>query len=358
MVRVVSKVIPLVVLLLSSHALQAAEAVSVDVIKAKAQSSQQVLTLTGSVEAKQNAQLAPLQSGVVQEIFVEEGDKVSKGQKLMVLDTRLAELNLAQSKAAVAASQAAKSEAERLYKEVISLSEKQLVAETLLAERKSGVEVAVAELRQATSQLAYQKEIVARHTLYAPFEGLIAQRHIDLGEWLSSQSVVFTLVEQQKLRVKLAIPQEYYGQLGRGDAIEAVVTPDFASGQSITAQLNRVVNVASDISRTITGFVDIPANNYLVAGMSAQVELMLPASEQSLIWLPKSAVKQHPDGGFSVFTSANNKAKRILVTIAKYQGDKVAVLGAPENASYIVSGVELLKDGDPLKINQLSGDAL
>ena len=72
----------------------AAESIQVDVVYPESSQVQQVLTLTGTVEAVQNAALASLQSGVVKSLYVEIGDKVTKGQPLMALDAKLANLNL------------------------------------------------------------------------------------------------------------------------------------------------------------------------------------------------------------------------------------------------------------------------
>lgn len=335
---------------------------TVDVYRATAEQHRQTLTLTGTVEAKQNAALAPLQSGVIAALFVEVGDKVVKGQKLLSLDAKLAQLSLAQIKASKTAAQAQKDEAQRLYEEVVKLSKKQLVAETLLAERLSALQIAQAGLGRANAQLKQQQEVLSRHTLYAPFSGVIANRQVDLGEWVTQQTPVYTLVEQNQLRLRVAIPQEYFSQL-RGTEIseqkvQVTVTPDFTEGLSFGATLDRLVSVANNTSRTLTGLVYLPDNPNLVAGISAKAVIQLPSDEQTLVWLPKSAIKQHPDGGSSVFTVDGNQAKRLLVKITKQQGQKVAVTGLDVDKPFVVSGVELLKDGDKVKVNRTTGSAL
>ena len=339
---------------MSSHA----EPTKVDTFYPVAAQNQQILIFTGTVEAKQNAALAPLQSGVVSALFVEEGDKVKKGQKLMALDAKLAELSLSQSIAQVAAEKTAKVEAERLYKEVVSLSKKQLVAETLMSERLSSWEVAKANLERAKAELAHQKEVVARHTLYAPFPGVIAQRNLDLGEWVTQQTQAFTLVEEDNLRLSIDIPQEHYATLAGTNDVAVTVTPDFSQSQPLVAKISKLVAVANNSSRTFRALVDLPEQSLLVAGMSARAEVSVPNSQQDMLWLPKSAIKQHPDGGRSVFTVVDNKANRVLVEVIKQQGDKVAVVGAPIDAAYVISGVELLKQGDELSVNLVQGDAL
>ncbi|WP_448552353.1 efflux RND transporter periplasmic adaptor subunit [Thalassotalea montiporae] len=345
----------------------------VDVLKAEEQALRQTLSLTGTIEARQHAQLATLEAGVVAAMLVEAGDYVAKGDPLLVLDDKLAALTLAQREASLAAAQAALIEAQRLYEEVVTLSKKQLVAETLMAERESGVAIANAEFKRVQAEVAQQQEVVNRHRLYAPFDGVISERHVDLGEWITQQRPAFTLVEQAKLRLKLAIPQEYFSQLSsanltnrensvNGQIIGVNVTPDAAptniANPPIRATLSRIVSDASNTSRTITGYVDLPLDENLVAGMSARADIILPNTQDQLsrlIWLPKTAIKQHPDGGRSVFTVEQNRAKRHLVKVVETQGEQVAVTGAPSNSDFVVTGVALLKDGALLAVNRIKG---
>ncbi len=356
--RTLSLTLSYCLMVFSAHFAYAAEIVAVDVYQAKVSPTNQVLSLTGSIEAKQHADLAPLQSGVIAELFVEVGDQVEQGQKLLSLDDKLAQLGLKQAMAQRAAVLAQKHEAERLYKEVIELSKRQLVAETLLGERLSGLEIAKAELGRVDAELAQQEEILARHTLFAPFAGVIAQRHIDVGEWVTQQSPVLTLVEQAGMRLNINIPQEYFKQFANNKDIDVIVTPDVSEAISFDAKLDRLVSVASHSSRTLTGLVNLPDELNLVAGMSARADIQLPMSSQAFVWLPKAAIKQHPDGGTSVFVAEQKRAKRVIVDVVNTEGNQVAVLGADAKHAFIISGVELLKDGDAIRVNQVQGDTL
>lgn len=325
------------------------QSAEVEVIKAEADTSLATLTLIGTVEATQNAQLAQLESGVVAELSVEVGDIVKQGDKLLVLDTELAKHGVAQQQASVAAAKAALTEADRLLAEIITLSKQQLVAETLMAERQADVEIAKAELSREKALLAQEKETLDRHTLYAPFSGVIAKRYVNLGEWVTQQTPVFNLVKQDDLRLNVAIPQEYLLALSSSDVVAVRVTPDFTQAESIDATLNRIVAVADSSNRTVTGLVYLPDNKNFMAGMSAMAEISVPASEQETVWLPKSAIKQHPDGGQSVFSVVAGKTQRHLIQTVNQQGDWVAVTGVPNQASVVVSGVALLKDNESVR---------
>lgn len=342
-----------------------AQTTAVDVFYPKPSTAYKTLKLTGTVEAAQNADLASLQAGVIEQLFVEVGDKVSKGQKLLALDATLAKLTLAETKASVGSSKVSLAEAKRLYQEVLALSKQQVVAQTLINERKAAVAAANAELARQTASLARQTELINRHTLYAPFAGVIASRNADLGEWVTQQTSVFNLVEQDKLRLALAVPQEYYqylnhdqGQNTEQAPVSALITPDFNGATSFTRTISRLVAVSNQQSRTLLVHIDLSdeqqkQTSALVPGMSATAELQFSLNQQNqtpVIWLPEQALKQHPDGGSSVFAVVNNQAKRFIVNVLEKREQQVAVTGAPAEHAYVASGIALLRDGQALTI--------
>ena len=328
--------------ILSSYAIS--KNVEVDVIEPKLQTAETLLHLTGSIEAKQNSALTPLQSGLIAELYVEQGDMVLKGQKLLALDDKLARLELDQLLSELSASQLNVEEKQRLYDETLSLKEESLIAETSIQQRRSELVIAKAQKAQIQSKVNRQQEIVARHKLYAPFSGVVSRRNVDLGEWVTQQTPVFSLVEGQSLRLKVAIPQEYYSQLVDKINIPVTVIPDAAVNLSKQVKLTRLVQAADPISRTFTGLIDLNDARGLASGMSAQAQLVIPEQQQQVIWLPKKALKVHPDGGHSVFYFENGQAHRMLVKVHEYKLDSIGVVGADANKLYIASGVELLKD--------------
>ena len=328
----------------------AATPTNVQVVYPKISQQAESLILTGTVEAPQSSALAPLQTGLISTLAVEKGQEVTKGQILMVLDSQLIELSVQQAQASVQAAIAAQQESERLYQESLTLSKKQLVAETLIAERKANVTIANAEVRQAKTQYQLQQNMLSRHTLRAPFAGLIVDRYVNIGEWVTQQNPAFQLISQDNLRLVVSIPQEYYQALKTSPNIDVNVTPDFVNATKVHAKLDVLVNSAANESRTLVGLIELTDNQDWLVGMSAQAEIILPSSEQQIAWLPKSAIKQHPDGGSSVFTVVENKARQVNVTIIEDQGDLVAVSGIPSRLPVVSSGVAVLRNGTALVV--------
>ena len=135
-----------------------ASTTSVDVITAQQSQDKQVVALTATVEAVQDAQLAAQQSGLVAKLLVDAGDRVEQGAVLLQLDDTLAQLNLTQANASVKAARVARREAQRLYEEVLALSKQKVVAQTTIDERRANAEVATAKLakQQANYSMVQQ----------------------------------------------------------------------------------------------------------------------------------------------------------------------------------------------------------
>ena len=325
--------------------------INVDVFYPNQTQSNLTIILTGTVEAKQRAQLAPLEAGRVKQLEVEIGDIVTTGQTLLSLDSKLAELEVQAAKASLMATQVNLNEANRLYQEVLLLSKQQLVAQTLISERAALLANSEAQLANAQATLSLRQELLNRHTLQAPFAGVIAQRNVDLGEWITQQTPVLTLVAQDDLRLTISIPQQYYSRLAKQLNVSVKVVPDSVDAASFSAVLNRFIPVSDPVTRTFMAQIDLPKESNLVAGMSARAQISLPNTNQNTFMLPRSAIKQHPDGGSSVFIVKNGMAKRIITSYVQMSGNLVEISDHPVDLPYIVTGVELLKDGTPVTAN-------
>jgi len=317
--------------------------IQVDVIYPERIEKSQTILLPGTIQAKQHAQLASLESGRVASLVTEVGDVVEEGQVLLSLDDQLAQLQVAGAAAEVKAAELNLQEAKRLYDEVQRLSAQQVVAKTLIAERAALLANAEVELARVKANLSLQQERLKRHNLVAPFAGVIAERNVDVGEWVTPQNAVLTLVAQRDLRLSIEIPQQYHRTLGETHAVEVKVMPDMIGADPIVATLSRLVPVTDTQTRTFTAQIDLPDNatSGLIAGMSANAELTFPDSAQAAIVLPRTAIKQHPDGNSSVFVVVNNRAKRVVTEFSNMPDDQVMIYGQPANQAYIISGVEM-----------------
>lgn len=329
------------------------EPLKVNVVFPQKLSNERTLAFSGTIEAKQRAQISTLEQGIVASINVDVGDFVQQGQVLLSLDKRLATLSVEAAKASLQAAEVNLAEAKRLYQEVLALSENQVVPQTLILERAAVQSGAQAAFARERANLALQEELLSRHTLRAPFSGVIAMRSTEVGEWLTVQAPAFELVNNKDLRLNLSIAQEFYQEFSSRSNIPVSIQAD-AGGPTINASISRLVPVTNRTNRSFLAQIDLPANTPLIAGMSARANVGMGSSGGKEVELPRSAIKQHPDGGSSVFIVDNGVAKRLIVDYSTAANGNVIVKlndSALANRQFIVSGVELLRDGDKVQAN-------
>jgi RND family efflux transporter MFP subunit len=332
-----------------------ANTINVDVVYAKEEARNLEIELSGNIKALNDAQLTSLESGIVKSLEVDEGDQVTLGQTLIRLDDSLALIELAQANAAYHTAEIKAQEDLRLFNEIVSLAKQKVVAKTQLAERKANAANSNAKLSEAKAKVKLQQEMVNRHVLLAPFSGTIAERNTDLGEWVSPQSKILQLVSDDSLRIFIDIPQEYFNDVNKDPRIKVLVTPDIEPQQTIELSLSQFIKVSNPVSRTFKARIDLPPETQLVSGMSARVRLILPTQNGTQVNLPKSSLKRHPDGSYSVYSVVQDKVKRMPVKLINSTFNNVVVQGVPQNAAIIVSGNDLLIENQTVSVSKEKG---
>lgn len=323
----------------------AQDGVPVRAILPQAQGLSEELILSGSLTAQHNANLSSRTAGLVSELLVDTGSQVSKGQPLLKLDTALAQHELAQRRAAYEAAQSLQIEQLRLVKEAEELTAQHLFPQTELAIRQAALAGAAASLQQAKANLAQQQEVLERHTLTAPFSGVIAQRHTDMGEWVALGSPVLQLVSVAPLLLDVQVPQEYFATLPNLARID--VRADMLPGITLEAQLLSTVPVGDSRARSFLARVEITDEQHtLLPGTSASAIFHFKRANNSVLIVPPDALLRHPDGSFSVFAVRDNNAYRFNVRLGRSSEQGVEVLsGLPTGLPVVIRGNEILRDG-------------
>lgn len=308
-------------------------------------------SLTGSLTAERDADLSPRVDGLVAALRVDAGERVEAGQILLELDATLAGHALARARAASAEAAARVAEAQRLLDEAARAGN--ALPATQLATREAELRLAEANLAAVREAEREQAELLARHRLPAPFAGVIAERRVDEGEWVTRGTPVLRLVAPAPVRLDLRAPQERYAELT--DAVEVRVFPDAAPGEPLQARIEARVPVTDAGARTflLRLRVEDPAGR-LLPGMSARAEFALPASEPALA-VPRDALLRQPDGGYSLFVvegeGATGVARQRSVRVLRDQGAMVAVgEGIAAGERVVVRGNEALRDGQAVRV--------
>lgn len=337
------------VTLLSALA-QAQDSVPVTVVMPQERGLAEQLHLSGSLTALHNANLSSRTAGLVAELLVDAGAVVTKNQPLLQLDTALASHELAQRRAALNAAEVLQTERQRLVTEAEQLTAQQLFPQTELALRRAALSEAQAMYQQAQASFLQQQEVLARHTLTAPFAGVIAGRSTDVGEWLALGTPVLQLVSLTPLLLDIRVPQEYYSTLSSLRRIE--VRADVLPAQTLSARLLATVPVGDSSARSFLARLEVDDKQQgLLPGTSATATLYFEREDSNVLVVPPDALLRHPDGNFSLFAIQDDKAYRHNVTVGRSSEQGVEILsGLPRQQPVVVRGNEILRDGQQVRI--------
>ncbi len=301
------------------------------------------LPLTGQLKSGRETDLAANASGRVTSTRVERGAHVKAGDILATLDVRAAALSATEARAhadnAATSAASAKLECERVRALVASGSLGKAELDRVEAQCKASEHSVAAA--QARSLLAAQN--VGDGVIRAPFAGVIAERYVDVGEFVRQDSKVVTLVDLTALRLELTIPETHITAARAG----AKVTFSVAGypGRTFTGKLEligaSVRNATRDIVAEAT--VDDADGAVLRPGMFASVRL--EAAEQPTPVVPKTAIATR-DGRTTAFVVMNGRVEQRVVQTTETLGDEIAVVrGVAEGEHVVVAPTEALRNG-------------
>lgn len=338
---------------LSMTGTAAAQLAPVELAGAELRAIVEALNLTGTLTSPNTAQLSPDVEGRLVEIRVDAGYRVDAGDTLFRLDDELARLDLEQAMAAEEEAEANLGDAERRLGEVQRLVARQSFPESEARTIASQVERNRAILHRRRAERAQAAAMLERHTLEAPFDGVIAARHADLGERVSTDTHVLELVAVDRLQLDLRVPQSYFQRVGNQTVVSIRV--DAMPGESFEATVDRVVPVSDPDARTflVRTYVD-NREARMTPGMSVRAVLRIGTGREGVV-VHRDALIRYPDGRTVVWVARGDGGKRtveerLVETGLAFDGRVEIVEGLAEGEPVVVRGNETLQQGQEVRI--------
>jgi RND family efflux transporter MFP subunit len=314
------------------------------------------IPLNGSVTARRVSLLSPKVDGLVAELAVDEGDLVSTGEVLLRLDQRLAEIELAGADAALAEAEARLKESIRQRDEAAELREKQHIAATNYENLAAQVRIDEAALGRIRAERARQAELLERHTIRAPFDGAISRKLTEIGQWVDSSDAILELVEIDRLRIDVPVPQRYFDRVKPGTA--TIVRFDAEPDQLYDGEVSQRIPAGNRSARTFPIRIELDNPDLSKApGMSARVVLKLRLDERgTALVLPRDAIVQTPNGSTQIWRVKDEdgvltvdplpvRTGRTFSGIVEIQSQSLKV-----GDRIVIRGNEILREGQKVRI--------
>jgi membrane fusion protein (multidrug efflux system) len=221
--------------------------------------------------------------------------------------------------------------------------------------REAEVEIDLATLKQKQVEEQRQRARVDRHTLRAPFSGVISERMTESGEWIEPGSPVLTLVSLDELRIEFRVPQEFYASLNSQTALS--VTLDALPGREYGGSIVAVVPVSDASSRTCLIHVKVDADDArLTPGMSVHGKLKLATGRQGVV-ISRDAILRYPDGRVTVWVinphgESPTVTEKRVTTGHSFDGVITIREGIQAGDVVVVRGNEALQEGQQVRIQR------
>jgi RND family efflux transporter MFP subunit len=316
-----------------------------------------MVELTGSITAKRQASLSSRASGLVRKVKVDAGDRVKAGEVLMELDDDLARLALERVKVEKEQAALELKDATRLVEEVRDLAKSGAYSRSEAESRETALKVRAVGLERSDVQLKEQEELIERHRLIAPFDGVVSQKLAEEGEWVQTGTPVLELVETDRLWMDVQGPQELYGLLEKEPKVE--VRLDAYPNVEFPGKIAVKVPVKDLVARTFLLRIDMEDPKSLASpGMSGRVTFSFEG-ENEVLQVPRDSVIRFPDGSTKLWIVSEENGALVassrLVELGRGLGDRTEVMdGIEAGAKVIVRGNEGLREGQRVEISTLT----
>jgi len=250
----------------------------------------EAMSVVGSLEANESAQIRPEISGLVQGIYFEEGQAVTRGQLLMKIDDSELRAQYAQVEARFDL-------ATRNVERSENLSESRTIPQSEYDRARS-------EFAAARAELEVLKLRIEKTSVKAPFDGVTGARLISPGDYVTSGSVLTTINDLSRLKMNFQVPERYLNKVrpgtqfrisarslnvgeesGAGVAADAGGEPQALSGEVYF--VNPIID-RSTRSSEIKGYLHAPPPT-LKPGMFANVDLTLEV-RRGVLTVPEGAI--------------------------------------------------------------------
>jgi len=240
----------------------------------------------GFVEAVDPAQIAPRVTATILEVAGREGDPVAAGQTLVALEDRDARARLSQAEAAREGASARALEAQLAF----DRAQRLLDADALTAQEwesaRAARDAAQALLERARQAVEEAEAALSWFRLVAPFGGRILERHADPGHLATPGRAILAIYREDRLRFRVALPEERAGQLAVGEELDV----DFAPPPSRRARVTRVLPPADPRTGTVTIHLALGESADLRPGLLGR--LRVDVGEREALVVPASAVER------------------------------------------------------------------
>jgi RND family efflux transporter MFP subunit len=301
------------------------------------------ISIPGTVLSRFDSRLASEVEGRVI-WFADVGTVVAEGDPLVKLESTTLEIQREEYRGLVERERARLTFLEPEVIRLETLRAQNNAAESLLNQTQSDLEVARGDLDVANARLRQVEDQIDKTTIPAPFDGIVSERLVNLGEMISRLDVVVRLVSPETIEITSRAPLNAVAFLEPES--EVAIYNEYRRG---TGTVRTIVPFGDPQSHMFELRVDVPAGSWIV-GESVRLDVPTAQPKQALA-VPRDALILRREGTFVFRVNAEQVAERVPVTTGAGDGPLIEVEGdlAPDDL-VIIRGGERLFEGQTVMV--------
>jgi len=296
----------------------------------QAQNIERHINIYGNSEPARTVEMGTEAEGRVEEIYALRGQSLKAGQPILRLDLRDRQARLDQTKASV-------NEHQTRYSAQQSLQSDGYVSESQMAETFAELETARAELTRAQLDLANM-------TIRAPFDGVLQERDVEIGDFVRAGDKIGTFVDNTTIIITASVAEGDASNVKSGDT----ATAKLVTGQNVSGKIRYVSAVADRETRTFMVELEVPnPEGTLPAGVTAEMQVSTGQVEAHKV--SPALLTLSTDGTLGVKTiDSFDKVQFFPVDIIQSDSDGIWVSGLPVVAQVVVVGQGYISPGQSI----------
>jgi membrane fusion protein, multidrug efflux system len=306
----------------------------------------EALTLTGSLRASQESDVAADASGKVTQTFVERGQKVKQGDTLAILDARGASITASQAAAQSGLARAQLDQAQKECDRVKSLFQSGSISKAELDRTTSQCQTTQFSVAAAQAQQQNAQKVVGDSVIRAPFTGIVGERFVNVGQYVQPSTRVASLYNPDPLRLELTVPEASVAAIKVDTPVRFTVAS--YADQPFTGAIKFISPNVRPATRDLIVEALCPnPDGKLKPGMFAIAQLQV--GEKTVPVVPTTAVRKE-ESAARVFVVVEKRVQERIVQLGTDKDGATAVLvGVKAGDMVVVAPGPDVRDGAPVQ---------
>jgi membrane fusion protein (multidrug efflux system) len=316
--------------------------VKVPLATVESQTAPQLLEITGSVKPDQSAKVASDIAGRALAVMVDEGSRVKQGDPLIRLDTSNAQISAQQVGAQLESARAQYQMAQTDCKAAQALLDKGAITKQQFDRETTNCTAAMQNVAAIQAQARQVGKQITDGVVRAPFTGVVAQKLVEVGEWVAPGTPVVELIDDDPLKVDVSVPESAARAVKEGLDVEldAVAYPE----QKFHAKITKVGVALNTMPRALVCEATIDPGTPLKPGMFVTVKVTL--SNQPMPVVPKTAVSQRGTTWRLWVVVKGHLEERVVQLGPELPGGKIVIVDGVKAGDKVAAQVtDLVADG-------------